>query len=568
MNFIEVVGDSEDSIRQQCEKFETHIKNTSNDYGVVVSLVETDTNAIASLWNLRSRAVGLLATLAGDTQGLAFVEDSTVPPQQLADYVVEFRAILDDHQIDYAMYGHADVGCLHVRPMLDMTQQSNREMIRSITDAVATLVKQYGGLLWGEHGRGYRGEYSPMFFGEHLMPVLHAIKTAFDPGNMFNPGKLAVAEGSSRGVEKIDEVPFRGSFDQQIEPAWARQYDSAINCNGNATCFSWQVNDAMCPSYKATKDKTLSPKGRAAMLREWARLQSISPDTAQIPALEDELYRSLNACLSCKSCAYSCPLKVDIPDLKSSFLQHYHQTHKRKFRDSIFAAHETAEAIATRIPSLANILIQNPLSKMLLRSLFGIVSMPRFSSSLRKGLVQRKAILLDINNLPGNESLKQTQVILLADSFNVSYSVEVLLAAYDILQKFGYEVLVARLPGNGKAKHVKGFRDRFKRQAADQVKHLKRLAATSLPLLSVEVVTRLMHDKEYADVLQQTPGYRVWSIEHWLATRFGQGDIQIPGNSDDLANADYLLLPHCMNKPPTGNQRRTGKRFLKNWDRI
>jgi Fe-S oxidoreductase len=154
--------------------------------------------------------------------------------------------------------------------------------------------------------------------------------------------------------------------------------------------------------------------------------------------------------------------------------------------------------------------------------------------------------LLDINNLPGNESLNQSQVILLADSFNASYSAEVLLAAYDILQKLGYEVLVAPLPGNGKAQHVKGFRDRFKRQAAHQVNQLKRLAATSLPLLSVEVVTRLMHEKEYADVLQETPDYRVWSIEHWLAIQFGQGDIQIPKNSHALANADYLLLPHCM----------------------
>jgi FAD/FMN-containing dehydrogenase/Fe-S oxidoreductase len=546
MNFIEVVGDSEDSIRQQCEKFEAHIKITSDDYGVVVSLVETDASAIASLWNLRSRAVGLLAMLAGDTQGLAFVEDSTVPPDQLAAYVLEFRAILDDHQIDYAMYGHADVGCLHVRPMLDMTQQSDRDMIRSISDAVAALVKQYGGLLWGEHGRGYRGEYSPMFFGEHLMPVLHTIKTAFDPENMFNPGKLAVSEGSSYAVEKIDEVPFRGAFDQQIEPAWARQYHSAINCNGNATCFSWQVNDAMCPSYKATKDKTLSPKGRAAMLREWARLQSSSPDSVQIPALEDELYRSLNACLSCKSCAYSCPLKVDIPDLKSSFLQHYHQTHGRKFRDRIFAAHETVEAIATRAPSLVNMLIQNPLSKMLLRSLFGIVSMPRFSSSLRKGLSQRKAILLDINNLPGNESLNQSQVILLADSFNASYSTEVLLAAYDILQKLGYEVLVAPLPGNGKAQHVKGFRDRFKRQAAHQVNQLKRLAAMGRPLLSVEVVTRLMHEKEYVDVLENTLDYRIWSIENWLATQFKQGKLTTPLQKGQSENGGYLLLPHCM----------------------
>jgi len=546
MNFIEVVGDNEDSIRHQCEKFETHIINTSDDYAVVVSLVETNANAIASLWNLRSRAVGLLATLAGDTQGLAFVEDSTVPPPQLADYILEFRAILDHHQIDYAMYGHADVGCLHVRPMLDMTQQSNRDMIRSITDAVAVLVKQYGGLLWGEHGRGYRGEYSPMFFGEHLMPVLHAIKTAFDPGNVFNPGKLAVPAGNSGSVEKIDEVPFRGTFDQQIDPDWVQRYGSAINCNGNATCFSWQVNDAMCPSYKATRDKTLSPKGRAAMLREWTRLQSSSPESAQILPLEDELYRSLNACLSCKSCSYSCPLKVDIPELKSSFLQYYHEKHGRRLRDRIFAGHEAMETLAIRVPSLVNVLIQNPLSKLLLRSLLGIVSTPRFSESLRKGLINRNAILLDINRLPTRESISANQVILLPDSFNASYSAEVLLAAFDVLQKFGYEVLVAPLQRNGKALQVKGFRDRFKCRASEQVEQVKRLAATGLPLLSVEVVTRLMHEKEYVDVLESTLDYRIWSIESWLATQFKQGKLAIALHEDQSPNEGYLLLPHCM----------------------
>ena len=546
MNFIELVGDSEDSIRQQRETFDTHIKNTSAEYGVVVCLVETDANAIASLWDLRSRAVGLLAMLAGDTQGLAFVEDSTVPPQQLADYVEEFRAILDAHQIDYAMYGHADVGCLHVRPMLDMTQQSDRDMIRSITDAVATLVKQYGGLLWGEHGRGYRGEYSPLFFGEHLMPVLHAIKTAFDPDNIFNPGKLAVSEGSPFVVEKIDEVPFRGTFDQAIDPAWARQYDSAINCNGNAACFSWQVNDAMCPSYKATRDKTLSPKGRAAMLREWARLQSTSPKSVLITALEEELYRSLNACLSCKSCSYSCPLKVDIPDLKSSFLQHYHQQHRRKLRDTIFANLEAAGSIATMAPQLANILIQNPLSKMILKTVFGIVSTPRYSESLQKGLAQRNTAFLDLNNLPGNPPTSENQVILIADSFNATYSGEVLLCAYDILQKFGCEVLVAPILRNGKALHVKGFRDRFKRLACEQVEQFERLAAIGRPLLSVEVVTRLMHQKEYADLLEKTPDYHIWSIEHWLATQITEAKLELREQHRDGADQEYLLLPHCM----------------------
>ena len=108
--------------------------------------------------------------------------------------------------------------------MLDTTQQSDRDMIRSISDQVAALVKRYGGLLWGEHGRGFRGEYSPLFFGEHLMPVLHQIKTAFDPGNIFNPGKLAVPQGSSSTVLRIDEVPFRVRLDAQIKPDWGSRY--------------------------------------------------------------------------------------------------------------------------------------------------------------------------------------------------------------------------------------------------------------------------------------------------------------------------------------------------------
>jgi Fe-S oxidoreductase len=382
------------------------------------------------------------------------------------------------------------------------------------------------------------------------MPVLHQIKTAFDPGNLFNPGKLAVPAGNSIAVEKIDEVPFRGAFDEQINSDWANRYNSAINCNGNATCFSWQVNDAMCPSYKASKDKTLSPKGRAAMLREWARLQSIEADSDQVQALETELYSSLNACLSCKSCSYSCPLKVDIPDLKSSFLQHYAQKHGYKLRDRVFARLEWLANLGRRAPALANSLTQNPLSIVLLRWVIGIVSPPSFSSSLQKGLAQRNAVMLELDSLPDKESCAENQVILLPDSFNASYDTDVLLAAHDLLGKFGYEVLFAPILDNGKALHVKGFRDEFKRQALEHVAAMKRLAETGLPLISVEVVTRMMHQKEYADVLQQAPDYTVCSIENWLATQIIENRLDPKTNQPTGATADpgkeYLLLPHCM----------------------
>ena len=560
MNFIEVIADDAASIQKQCEKFNAHIQRTANEFGVVASLVETDAKTIASLWNLRGRSVGLLAMIEGKPQGLAFVEDSTVPPEVLADYVEEFRAILDDHKIDYAMYGHADVGCLHVRPMLDMTQQSNRDMIRSITDRVAALVKRYGGLLWGEHGRGYRGEYSPMFFGEHLMPVLHQIKTAFDPHNLFNPGKLAVPEGSSAIVEKIDEVQFRGALDEQIHPDCSGRYESAINCNGNATCFSWQVNDAMCPSYKATKDKTLSPKGRAAMLREWARLQSTEPGSERIRMLESELYTSLNACLSCKSCTYSCPIKVDIPDLKSSFLQHYYQGHKRPARDWLFAKLELLLGFANGYPALANLILGNSLSRLVLREVFGIVALPEFSASLIKGLKIRKARCLELDNLPHREADNENKVILLPDSFNASFDSQLLLAGYDLLTKFGYQVMVAPVLHNGKALHVKGFRNEFRRRAEAHLDQINQLAAIGLPLLNVEVVSRLMHEKEYADVLGQAPDYQIWSIERWLGDQIKQGRLNHFSSSAEN-HQDLLLLPHCM-------EQTADKQSSKDWQTI
>jgi len=560
MNFIEVVADDEVSLRQQCEKFSTHIDQSAEASGVLATLIETHPAAITSLWNLRGRAVGLLAALGGKTQGLAFVEDSTVPPQYLADYVEEFRAILDQHRVDYAMYGHADVGCLHVRPMLDMTQQSDRDMIRSISDQVAALVKRYGGLLWGEHGRGFRGEYSPLFFGDHLMPVLHQIKTAFDPGNIFNPGKLAVPQGSSTTVLRIDEVPFRGSLDEQIKPDWGSRYQSALVCNGNAACFSWQLDEAMCPSYKVTKDKTLSPKGRAAMLREWVRMLSTEADSAAIASLEAEIFRSLNACLSCKSCTYSCPLKVDIPELKSSFLAHYYQNRKRKLRDWLVSNLEGLAGIARIAPGFANLLLHNRLGAALLKALFHFVSPPRFSVSLRTGLRRRKAKRLQLKNLPAGQTFSDKTLILLPDSFNASFDSGVLFAAYDLLERLGYQVLVAPVLNNGKASHVTGIRDEFKRRANRHVRKMRQLASLKLPLISVEVVTRLMHEKEYAEILQQTPDYRVWSIENWLAQQIKSGclDRANLGELSPGADQNFLLLPHCM-------EQSTDRRSTQDW---
>ncbi|MFC0328181.1 FAD-linked oxidase C-terminal domain-containing protein, partial [Halomonas organivorans] len=252
-----------------------------------------------------------------------------------------FRALLDARGLAYGMFGHVDAGVLHVRPALDMKDPAQEAMIREISDAVAALTRKYGGLLWGEHGKGVRSEYAPAFFGP-LYPSLQRLKGAFDPHNQLNPGKIATplsippedaapssppedaapsnppedagrapsaqnetpeaAEPSSPpedagrapdsgseqatpaeeeqavkwvdpGLLAIDGVPTRGQLDRRIDERVWQAHGDAVYCNGNGACYSYDPEDAMCPSWKATRQRIHSPKGRASLMREWLRLQ-------------------------------------------------------------------------------------------------------------------------------------------------------------------------------------------------------------------------------------------------------------------------------------------------------
>lgn len=139
---------------------------------------------------MRKKSVGLLGNAKGQERPIPFVEDTAVPPENLADFIMEFRKVLDDRALAYGMFGHVDAGVLHVRPAIDMKDERQESLIREVTDQVVALTVKYKGLLWGEHGKGVRSEYSPEFFGE-LYPELQKIKAAFDPRNQMNPGKIA-----------------------------------------------------------------------------------------------------------------------------------------------------------------------------------------------------------------------------------------------------------------------------------------------------------------------------------------------------------------------------------------
>lgn len=272
INLVEYTSDDEAQLRADVEKLEAHLSAVAGDAGksfgfsVVYGAAE-----INKVWAMRKKAVGLLGNAKGQERPIPFVEDTAVPPENLADFIMEFRKVLDDRNLAYGMFGHVDAGVLHVRPAIDMKDQLQESLIRDITDAVVALTVKYKGLLWGEHGKGVRSEYAPEFFGE-LYPELQRIKAGFDPRNQMNPGKIATPAIDGAELLKIDEVPTRGQFDRQISANVRQEYDAAMFCNGNGACFNYDPNDAMCPSWKGTRQRIHSPKGRSSLIREWLRL--------------------------------------------------------------------------------------------------------------------------------------------------------------------------------------------------------------------------------------------------------------------------------------------------------
>src|SRR5690554_7272960 len=225
INLVEFNDDEAERLAERVAAFCRHLQADTSVERLGFTLAE-GREQIQQVYAMRKRAVGLLGNAKVDAKGekrpIPFVEDTAVPPEQLAEFIAEFRGALDARGLEYGMFGHVDAGVLHVRPAIDMKDPEQERLIREVSDEVAELTHKYGGLLWGEHGKGVRSEYAPRFFGE-LYPSLQRIKAAFDPYNQLNPGKIATpalftppeAAGEpvplmDPGLLTIDGVPTRG----------------------------------------------------------------------------------------------------------------------------------------------------------------------------------------------------------------------------------------------------------------------------------------------------------------------------------------------------------------------
>ena len=496
---------------------------------------------IANFWELRKKGVGLLGNLPGLKRPIAFVEDTAVPPEHLADYIVEFRQLLDQMGVTYGMYGHVDAGCLHVRPALNMRDPEDAFKLRVISDSVQALVQKYQGVMWGEHGKGFRSEYTEETIGAELYLDMRRIKTWFDPHNQLNPGKICTPLGSEKKLVQVDDPRTRGSQDRQIDESIIEHWQPVVSCNGNGACFNYQPEAAMCPSYKATKDRVQSPKGRASLLREWLKQEAQGGADTE---LEYQVYQSMQTCLACKACTTACPIKVDIPTYRSRFLQHYFKRNRRPLGDYAVGLVEQFGLYASRAAWLSNLCTQLSPVRWLIRKVFGLVNMPQVYAyninqlACIEGVkVWHKDAFKDLSKLE-----KKPYLVIVQDVFSSCYDLPQMQDILSCLVNMGFKPLVMPIMPSGKPLYVKGFLQAFDRQAAQVVKQLQIVRQQGFELVAVDPSVGLTYRDEYCQRLGAEQVPTVLLLQEWLSRHLDE--LKLP-QGENPEKREVALLGHC-----------------------
>jgi FAD/FMN-containing dehydrogenase/Fe-S oxidoreductase len=409
----------------------------------------TDAAAQARIWKLRTLALGLSMAEKGDAKAISFVEDTAVAPDRLRDYIDEFLHVVARHGTTAAVYAHASVGCLHVRPVIDLKTVEGVERFQRIADDIAELVLKYGGALSGEHGDGLvRSPYQEKMYGPVLYQAFREIKRAFDPHNLLNPGKIVDAPPLASNLRygpayQTPEVPT--TFDFSADGGLTR---AAELCAGVGECRK-KRGGVMCPSYQATCDELHSTRGRANTLRLalTGQLDVLASRDRQRPEsalIDPAVLEALDLCLECKACKAECPTNVDMARLKAEVLDQHHKKHGLPWRNWLFGNVAWLSKWGCRLA---------PASNWLLRSWAG-----RWFNEFAFGMDRRRRpprfawprLRLRPDFRAWNDRHKPA-VLFFADTFASFYEPELGLAALDVIQSTNRVIAPGLLPPAGGA---------------------------------------------------------------------------------------------------------------------
>jgi FAD/FMN-containing dehydrogenase/Fe-S oxidoreductase len=427
---IEFFGDGIDEV---CGRLDALMANLGRERIGYHALKVTDPRAQQRVWALRRAALGLSMAQKGDAKALSFVEDTAVSPEHLRAYIAEFLEVIARHETQAGVYAHASVGCLHVRPVINLKTEQGVGQFQRIADEVSDLVLKYGGALSGEHGDGLlRSPFQEKMYGHVIYNAFREVKRAFDPQNLLNPGKIVDAPPMTSNLRYAlgyltPDVPT--TFDFSADGGLGR---AAEQCAGIGACRK-KRDGAMCPSYQVTREELHSTRGRANALR-----MALTGQLGRDGVTDKVLFDAFDLCLECKACKSECPTNVDMARAKAEFLGQYYKRHGVPLRNRVLGNVAELGRWGCALAPVSNWWIHSRAGRWLNEALLGIDrrrTLPPFAKASERR---------DQNISDAPEDSGKMTVFLFPDTFSNFYEPAIRTAAIRVLKRLGGRVILGR----------------------------------------------------------------------------------------------------------------------------
>ena len=534
---VEFYGESEAELTAKMEALRDDMARKRLGYACVNLL---DRASQANVWRIRTAGLGLLMSIHGDSKPLPYVEDTAVDPDQLGPFVKRFDEIVRSHNTEAGYYGHASVGCLHIRPLVSPKDEAGINRMIAIADEISDLVKEFGGSMSGEHGDGIvRGVWTEKMFGPEIYQAFRDLKSTFDPHGIMNPGKIIdcppMRENLRYGTEyRAAALPTTLDFSLDTDYAGAVEM-----CNGMAACR--KLDGTMCPSFMATRDEEHSTRGRANLLRA-----ALSGNLPEGTMTSRRLYEALDLCLECKGCKSECPSGVDMAKLKYEFLANYNKVNKPSLRTRMFAHINRVNRWGSRFAPLSNWGASNPLGRFISNKMLGVHPqrrLPAFAGSTFEQWFNRRASRLGTGST----------VALFNDTFmNYNYP-QVGMATVELLEAAGFRVELVSAGCCGRPMISKGFLDEAAAAASANVDALFRFAERDIPIIGCEPSCLLTFRDEYPELVRDERAKKIaensYLIDEFLAMLSSRGELALEFGQ---TSKKVLFHGHCHEKSLVG----------------
>ncbi len=538
---VEFIGDSEAELSDKLNRLEGRMRRAGLGYAATRLMDAADQ---ARVWAVRRAGLGLMMNAPGAEKPLPFVEDTAVDPESLPEFVRRFDEIVREAGTEAGYYGHASVGCLHIRPLVDLKRRAGVDRMVAIAEAVSDLVLEFGGALSGEHGDGLvRSPFIEKMFGPSILEAFGRVKMAFDPDGIMNPGKIVDPPGL---VDNLRIDPDYGTVDVPTAISFRREggLAAAIEmCNGQGACRK-PAGGTMCPSFMATRDEEHSTRGRANALR------SAISGAIPVEAMTGErIGRVMDLCLGCKACKAECPSNVDMAKLKYELTARCRRERGPTLRERAFGNIDRLGTLGSLLAPVSNWVLGSEAVGELLEKMAGIDrrrTLPRYAGQTFPQWMRAR-------DPRAHGAAPLGRVVLFADTFTNYHHPEIGRAAVTVLEALGYQVEVPAFRCCGRPQLSVGDVERARRNAAANVEIASSAMADGAKLVGLEPSCVLAFGDEYLYLLEGDETARrvasdTFLIDEFLSDALGSQDIEFAAGR----SARTIFHGHCQQRALIG----------------